>query len=131
MINSNKKGKRGELAAAKHLQSLGFEGARRTVQYQGAGSIGDVSVPSLPHLSLEIKIGRQCKFGAWLEATIAKAEADCGDRYPVVLWKCQGSSLWLLSWREDDTIETVFRDVDKAVTLRRLNFAHEQKKGSL
>ena len=128
-INCCTKGKSGERAAAHHLISLGFDGARRTEQHQGAGSVGDVMAPLLHHLSIEVKVGHQCNFGAWLEATVQKAEADCGDRFPVVLWKMQGSSLWLLTWREDDTIETVFRDCDKAVTLRRLNMVHGQAKG--
>lgn len=121
-ICSCTKGKTGERQAAHHLIALGFEGARRTEQHQGAGSIGDVMAPTLPHLSIEVKVGRQCGFGAWLEATMAKGEADCRHLFPVILWRGQGERTWLLTWREDDTIVTVFRNADKAVALRRLNF---------
>lgn len=126
-INSKNKGTVGEQVAARYLIAIGFDGARRTAQYQGLGSIGDVMAPSMSHLSIEVKVGRQCGFGAWLEATVTRAEADCRHLFPVVLWRPQAGRTWLLTWREDDLIETVYRDADKAVTLRRLNMIHGQK----
>jgi hypothetical protein len=120
-ICSCAKGKTGERQAAHHLIALGFEGARRTEQHQGAGSIGDVMAPTLPHLSIEVKVGRQCGFGAWLCATVLKAEADCRHLFPVVLWRAQGERTWLLSFKEDDILWTLSRGEDQAVTLRRLN----------
>ena len=54
-MNSKKKGKRGELELAKKLRDLGFEGVRRTAQYNGkeTGSLADLV--GIDGVHLEVK----------------------------------------------------------------------------
>lgn len=58
-VNSKRKGKVGELEAAKYLRSLGFHSARRTVQHNGRseGSLADLVCDELPGLHIEVKRG--------------------------------------------------------------------------
>ena len=52
-INSNRKGKQGELEFANLCKEYGFEEARRSQQYSGEGHTADVV--GLPELHIEVK----------------------------------------------------------------------------
>ena len=69
MINSNSKGKRGELELVNVLKQLGFE-ARRTQQYSGAEGTSDVTIEGAPSLHVE------CKYDARPNIQKAMQQAD-------------------------------------------------------
>lgn len=55
MINSKQKGKRYELEIAKYFKELGFDDARRSVQYNGKEEKGQADVVGVPFLHIECK----------------------------------------------------------------------------
>ena len=82
------KGKRVEREACALLRSFGYQ-AERTVQYSGKNPDASDVRASIPGLYIEVKGGYD---GAELGSKIVsgwfeRAEADCGSRRPVVLWK--------------------------------------------
>lgn len=81
-MNSKRKGSRLELEAAAVLRSIGLD-ARRTQQYQGLGSDGDLVVPELP-IYWESKGRRSIGVYSWIE----EATASARGRLPVLL--CRG-----------------------------------------
>lgn len=100
-MNSKAKGKRGELAAAKYLQSLGFESARRGQQYSGIEG-DDVVCEELDNVHLEVKYGYDVRaFDQELdryEKAIEQAIRDAGARSWAVLWKPHRYVHWRLSF---------------------------------
>ena len=113
------KGKAGERDAVKYLKSLCFEDAQRTVQYNGAGGVGDVVCPeSLPHLHIEVKWhveGMELGTVKFREA-LRQAEKDCPEDCEwVLLWKpkAAGANQWRLSldngatYADDGTIRAM------------------------
>lgn len=52
-INSNQKGKQGELELVNKLKGHGFKNARRSQQYSGANH--DADVVGLPNMHIEVK----------------------------------------------------------------------------
>ena len=67
-MNSRMKGKRGELALCRELRKLGFV-ANRTVQHQGFGSAGDVSIAGTT-LHTEGKLRAKITAVRWLDQAI-------------------------------------------------------------
>lgn len=55
MINSKQKGKRYELEIAKYFRELGFDKARRSVQYNGQVEEGQADIVGVPFLHIECK----------------------------------------------------------------------------
>lgn len=102
-INSRAKGKRGELEAVHYLRSLGFEGARRSQQYQGGMDSSDVIIPELPNLHVEVKFGYPIgKFDVCTQlfrdaCEQSKRDAKTSQAW-VVLWKPKGYRTWRLSF---------------------------------
>lgn len=87
-MNSKRKGSRLEREAAAVLRSIGLD-ARRTQQYQGLGSDGDLVVPGVP-IYWESKGRRSIGVYPWME----EATASARGRLPVVL--CRGDrKAWL------------------------------------
>lgn len=95
MTNSNQKGKRGEREAARVLRDLGFN-ARRGRQYKGTPESPDVIIEELPGVHVEVK--RKETFSP--EKSLAKAEEDAGDKWPVVLHR-KNNKPWIAVVRPD------------------------------
>lgn len=98
MKNSCVKGKNGERDACDYLARLGFTGARRSVQYNGRGGPSDIVCDALPHLHIEVKRVEGMDLGTKMLAdAIERAKSDCGNKFPVVLWR-GNRQCWRLSW---------------------------------
>lgn len=74
-VNSKRKGIRGEQEAVQALRSLGLD-ARRTQQYQGYGSDGDIVIEGAPGVHCEVKCHAQIGIYSMLE----QATRDCKGR---------------------------------------------------
>lgn len=123
-INSNAKGKRGELAAVNYLKQW-FPDAKRTQQYNGLGR-GDVECPdSLPNVHIEVKYGYDRKVMdvclKTLRDAMAQAERDCDGKEPCVLWKPKGLRVWRLTYYAGAVMITVAGDRDIKWSLDSLN----------
>lgn len=94
MTNSRRKGKRGELEAAKALKSLGIE-ARRSVQYCGRSGTADLAMDRAIHF--EVK--RQERLNPY--EAIEQAARDSDGKVPAVLWR-RNRREWLLILRLAD-----------------------------
>lgn len=81
MVNSNRKGKRGELEFSKFLQLHGYE-ARRGQQFRGGDDSPDV-VHNVPGIHFEVKRVQALHIRPAME----QAEQDCGGLIPVVAYK--------------------------------------------
>ncbi len=107
MVNSNRKGQRVELEAVAALAALGIK-ARRSQQYQGFGSDGDLVIEGAS-LHTEIKGRKKISIYDWVE----QAKRDSRGRRPYwVLCKADRRD-WLVvvpltQW------EAVCREVDTA-----------------
>lgn len=89
-MNSRDKGKRGELEAAKLLQSYGYD-ARRGQQFSGAN--GDADVVGLPGIHIEVKRVEKLN----LETAMAQSISDARDgEIPVVMHR-KNRSIWLMT----------------------------------
>jgi len=95
-VNSRAKGARVELAAAAELNALGLS-ARRTVQYQGLHSDGDVVVDGVS-VHLEVKSRAEIHCYRWMEQAIDDARRG---RMPALLMKADRKP-WLLCFRLTD-----------------------------
>lgn len=86
MINSRRKGKRGELDAAKRLRELGFVDARRGQQFHGGPDSPDV-VGAIPGVHLEVK------YTEWMSLwqALGQAVLDAGDNVPAVMHRKNGT----------------------------------------
>lgn len=125
-INSKAKGDRGEREAAKYLARLGFEGARRSQQYNGRAGLADVVCPDLPDLHIEVKyLVTGMDFGTKLfREACQQAKRDAKGKDWCVLWKRKGCRQWLLTvpFRAHyPTIATFAHDQDIAHRLRVLH----------
>lgn len=124
MTNSRQKGKRGELAAAHYLRSLGFISARRGVQYSGSPDSPDVVCDELPGVHIEVKYGvRGLDLGTEMLANACQqARTDCGGHSWGVLWKPNRAQQWRLTTYDllSNSRVTRDRDCDIAWMLQRL-----------
>ena len=132
MVNSIRKGKRGELEAAAYLHGLGFIDARRSQQYNGLGHGDVICEHTLPNLHIEVKFGysvkkngkvvqdMHCSSTAMRDALL-KVGRDAGGGPWALLWKPDGYRQWrctaringLLShFADDDTIKAVLLELD-------------------
>lgn len=73
-MNSREKGKRGERELAAKLRTLGFESARRGVQYSGAD--GSADVEGLDGIHIECKLRERLN----LEEAYDQSRRDAGRR---------------------------------------------------
>lgn len=82
---SRQKGKRGEREAAAELATVLGCTARRGVQYQGGPGSPDVVLEGLP---IHVEVKRTEKLSLW--SAIEQAEADAGDKVPIVWHRANG-----------------------------------------
>lgn len=88
--NSRAKGSRGERLCRDFLKSLGFEGVKRTQQYNGLADQGDVHAPTIPDVHIEVKVGAVAKWDLgtqYLHEACKQARRDAKGKPWVVLWK--------------------------------------------
>ena len=97
-VNSRRKGKDGELEAAKILKSHGYD-CHRSVQFNGWQ--GEADVVGLPGIHIEVKRVENLN----VEKALQQAERDTknGDK-PIVLHRRNRES-WKVTMRFDDWIE--------------------------
>jgi Holliday junction resolvase len=98
-VNSRRKGKVGELAAAKYLRSLGFD-ARRGCQYAGGPDSPDLTAKNLPNVHIEVKFGvAGLDLGTQkLAKACDQAASECGGKAWCVLWKPPRARQWRLTF---------------------------------
>ncbi len=95
-INSNRKGKKGELTASKKLAELFGCEARRGQQYSGNPEAPDV-VHSIAGVHIEVKRVESFQ----LHKSMEQARGDAGENVPVVLTK-QNRKPWMCVVALDD-----------------------------
>lgn len=124
MVNSREKGKIGERAARDYLRSLGFEDARRGMQYSGIDGRDVVCLDSLPELHFEVKFGypiQSLDIGKGLHvAACQQAERDANGKSWAVLWKPKGQRQWRLTCIWYGVLATVAKDGDVLLMLEYL-----------
>lgn len=91
-VNSKRKGIRGEQEAVLALRSLGLD-ARRTQQYQGYGSDGDIVIEGAPGVHAEVKCHAQIALYGWLE----QATRDCKGRKVEMLLAKGNRKAWFVA----------------------------------
>jgi hypothetical protein len=102
MVNSNNKGKRGELKWRDECIKHGFP-ARRTQQYSGiTGDAADVTCPSLDMFHHEVKWVEKLN----LNKAVNKAIEECGDKMPIIAHR-RNRSPWLVTMLADDWFKLV------------------------
>lgn len=102
-INSNEKGKTGELELARLLREYGYGEAKRSVQYNGKD--GQADVLGLPHIHIECK--RVEKLNIYNAIEQAKRDAKNND-LPAVFHR-KNRCNWLVTMELD-----VFMEIYKA-----------------
>lgn len=95
-MNSNAKGKRGELEACVELRRHGYD-ARRGQQFSGGDDSPDV-VHTIPGVHLEVKRVEAGNLYTWLAQAIEDAGAN---KVPVVMHK-RNRKEWVAIMRFDD-----------------------------
>jgi Holliday junction resolvase len=109
MINSKKKGKRGELELARKLREFGYD-CRRGQQYSGIA--GD-DVVGLPYIHIECK--RQERLNVY--EAIRQAQRDAKeDEKPAVFWR-RNREEWLVVMRLEDWIE-LYREWESGLYIK-------------
>ena len=98
MVNSRAKGARAERLLAQQLREvMGWESARRSQQYCGAGETSDVLVAELPGLFIESKMVEALSIHPVMERAVREA----GSKLAVVAHKKKRTD-WLLTLRLSD-----------------------------
>lgn len=90
MINSKQKGKRYELEIAKYFKELGFDKARRSVQYNGQAEEGQADIVGVPFLHIECKHNESLNVEKALQQAIRDNQASKKSRIPVVIHRKNG-----------------------------------------
>lgn len=90
MINSKNKGKRYELEVSKYFKELGFDKARRSVQYNGQTEEGQADVVGIPFLHIECKHNESLNVEKALQQAIRDNQASKKNRIPVVIHRKNG-----------------------------------------
>ena len=106
-INSNQKGKKGELELAAILKSYGYEDSRRGQQY--CGSNGDADVVGLPEIHIECK--RVEKLNIYDAVEQSKNDARTGEM-PVVMHR-KNRKEWLVTMPLDDWMKLYEKMVEE------------------
>lgn len=110
-INSNRKGKAGELELSKILRERGYD-TRRGQQYCGAN--GDADVVGLPYVHIECKRVEKLN----LATAMAQARSDAKESEKPVVMHRKNYEDWKVTMLLDDWIElyreyTAGRDLGK------------------
>lgn len=106
-MNSNQKGKKGELELAVILKSYGYEDSRRGQQY--CGSNGDADVVGLPGIHIECK--RVEKLNIYDAVEQSKNDARTGEM-PVVMHR-KNRKEWLVTMPLDDWMKLYEKMVEE------------------
>lgn len=96
-INSKRKGKVGELEAAKRLRELGFSNVRRSQQYCGAGASDLLGIDGM---NIEVKRTEKLNLYEAIEQAVKDAES-MGVEIPVVMYR-RNRKGWLMIMRDED-----------------------------
>jgi hypothetical protein len=100
-INSQRKGKAGELEYSGVLRAAGFLSARRGCQFKGGPDSPDIDCVELPHVHFEVKRTEKGNPYNWLD----QATADKGvGQVPVVAHRRNGRD-WIAILHMDDFLE--------------------------
>lgn len=94
-MNSKRKGKGGELEAAKKLRDVYGRHVQRGQQYKGTPESPDVV--GLKGIHIEVKRVEKLN----LEAAMRQAKGDCGDDVPVVMHR-KNRGEWMFTICVDD-----------------------------
>jgi len=95
-MNSRTKGKVGEREWASVCRSAGFD-ARRGQQFAGGGDSPDVVCGDLPGIHFEVKRVQNLQ----IQKAMEQAQADCGDKAPVVAHR-RNREPWLVTMLAED-----------------------------
>lgn len=98
-INSNRKGKVGELEFANLCKDYGFNDARRSQQYSGEGHTADVV--GLPNLHVEVKRVERLN----IEKAIEQCQGDKAEDDLGVVAHRKNNKPWLITMTFDDWME--------------------------
>jgi Holliday junction resolvase len=97
--NGKQKGKRGELELARKLREYGYDGARRTVQYNGKADDGEADLLGLPGIHIECK--RTERLNLYDAIGQAKRDSEESGDLPAVFHR-RNYSEWLVVMPLDD-----------------------------
>lgn len=109
MINSKRKGNRGENEIAHILQGYGFD-TKRSQQYTGGG-VDTPDVSGLPGIHIEVKRTERLN----VHEAMAQAVRDAaGERIPAVFHR-RNRGRWLVTMHLDDFME-IYKEWQKSIT---------------
>lgn len=98
-INSNRKGKAGELEFANLCKEYGFDEARRSQQYSGEGHTADVV--GLPELHVEVKRVERLN----VDNAMDQCHRDKKDDELGIVAHRKNNKDWIISMKFDDWME--------------------------
>ena len=101
MINSLRKGKRGEREFVQFCKKHGFLEARRGQQYSG---IEGEDVVGLPHIHVEVKFYGK-KEDLNIQRALEQAVKDANGKIPVVAWRINHQRGWNIVMRTIDFVK--------------------------
>lgn len=104
MINSKEKGKRYELEIAKYFKELGFDKARRSVQYNGKAEEGQADVVGVPFLHIECKHNESLNIEKALQQAIRDSQDNKKNRIPIVVHRKNGEKSKVTMTLDDFTL---------------------------
>lgn len=99
-MNSKRKGADGERELARKLRELGFENARRGVQYQGGQDSPDVV--GIDGFHIECKRVEKLN----IEDAMQQSERDAGTNVPLVIHR-KDKERWKVTLRLEDFVDLI------------------------
>ena len=100
MVNSKRKGKRGELELVRKLKEFGFD-TRRSVQYNGKAEDGQADLVGLKGIHIEVKRTERLN----LYDAMAQAKHDAKDGALPTVFHRKNDCRWLVVMELDDWME--------------------------
>ena len=100
MINSLRKGKRGEREFVQFCKKHGFLEARRGQQYSG---IEGEDIVGLPFIHVEVKFYGK-KEDLNIQKALEQAIRDAGEKIPVVAWRVNHQRGWNITMKTVDFV---------------------------
>ena len=110
MVNSKKKGSRGEREFANLCREEGYDGARRSQQYCGANN--DADVVGLPGIHIEVKRVQALNIGKAIAQSIRDAKTS---EIPIVAHR-KDREKWLITMLAEDWFR-VYREFEAGFDL--------------
>lgn len=111
MVNSKKKGSRGELELANRLKEHGFS-ARRSQQYAGINNDADVICTELESYHLEVKRVQALN----IDKAMAQSLNDCHDKTPICVHR-KNHKPWLVTMFLEDWLALVKANLGQTLNL--------------